>query len=227
MIVGFSMLLHVYAMYFVNKVIIFTIVVLCIMDIALQSIYTDLSSSGGYGGINRLYREARKRGIAVTQSAVRQFLQREKEYTLQKPSRHRFPREKTKTLGIDFIHQTDTMDMVKFYWWNNHFKYIILIVDVLSRFVWVMAVKNKRGPTMASAFKTIYDQAKHRSPVLLLSDKGTEIQNSNVRATMKGFGTTLVHVNNKDTKASMAERAIRTIKTLLYRYMQRHSTKVY
>ena len=63
--------------------------------------------------------------------------------------------------------------MVKFEKWNDGNKYILLVIDVFSKFVWLRSLKNKSGPSVAMAFQDIFETS-NRTPSRLVSDKGQE-----------------------------------------------------
>ena len=65
----------------------------------------------------------------------------------------------------------DLIDIVKFDKWNNGKKYILLILDVFSKFVWLPSFKNKSGSSVAVAFKDIFETSNRTTP-RLVSDKG-------------------------------------------------------
>ena len=54
---------------------------------------------------------------------------------------------------------------------NDNHKYILTVVDELSKFAWVVSIKDKSGKTITEAFELILSSIK---PKLLLVDKGLE-----------------------------------------------------
>ena len=67
----------------------------------LECIYTDPSSPGSFGGVQRLYREARKQKINITKKQVENWLKRHLSYTLHKPAIKHFKRNKTTVFYIN------------------------------------------------------------------------------------------------------------------------------
>ena len=61
----------------------------------LKAIYEDPSQSGSFGGLEALYTEAKRRGIKVTRQNVKKWLIKRQSYTLHKPARKKFKRNKT------------------------------------------------------------------------------------------------------------------------------------
>jgi hypothetical protein len=77
------------------------------MESILKSIYNDISSPGGYAGIDALHREARKRGHIVSMEDVVKFLQGQTTYTLFKPRKLKYARSATIPLGYFSDAQAD------------------------------------------------------------------------------------------------------------------------
>ena len=54
-----------------------------------------------------------------------------------------------------------------------------MIIDVFSKFGWIVPLKNKTGETVAGAFKTVFKG--NRLPKFLWTDKGKEFYNKNLK----------------------------------------------
>lgn len=124
-------------------------------------------------------------------------------------SRKNFPRRKTRIFGWGELMAGDLCDMRKFQSKNKHFKYILLLIDVFSRYVHCVALKKKNSQTMHDAFKKIF---KKKKPKLLWTDRGTEFYNKKVKELLAKKKIKLYHTYNNKIKSTFAERAIRTIK---------------
>ena len=59
--------------------------------------------------------------------------------------------------------------------YNKGFKYLLTCIDVLSRYSWVIPLKDKTRKTLVAAFATIFESGQR--PVHLQTDKGTEFTN--------------------------------------------------
>ena len=60
---------------------------------------------------------------------------------------------------------------------NKGYKFLLTCIDVFSKFVWVVPLKNKSGETLVNGFQSVLDLG--RSPEKLQTDKGTEFLNRN------------------------------------------------
>ena len=48
--------------------------------------------------------------------------------------------------------------MQQFSKWNNGYKYLLMIIDVFSKFGWIVPLKNKKGETVAKAFSRVFKE---------------------------------------------------------------------
>ena len=98
---------------------------------------------------------------------------------------------------------------------NKHYSYILLLIDCFTRRVWTVPMKNKSADCAYAAFKSIFDDLT-RFPVNLVTDDGKEFFNSEVQSLFLLHGINHYSTPSKSkSKASLAERAIRTIKQRL------------
>ena len=71
----------------------------------LTNVYYDPRRSGGLGGVERLYNDIKKEGkYDVSKGVICTWLMGEDTYTLHKPARRRFKRNRVITGGIDDYH---------------------------------------------------------------------------------------------------------------------------
>ena len=186
------------------------------MDEALKKLYYAPGDSGSYGGIERLYRRAKETRVPhVTRDAVRDFLGKQQAYTLHRPARRHFPRNRTYVGKIDQQWQADLADMVGLQRDNDRQRYILTVIDVFSKFAWATAVPNKDGATVTEAFRTVLERASPRKPERLHTDKGKEFFNKDFAALMKQRGINHF-ATDSDQKAAVVERFNRTLKTRLW-----------
>ena len=78
----------------------------------LEQISRTPGDSGALGGAERLYRRAKELNVPeVTRAAVADYLHGQQAYTLYKPARRKYKRNKTFVAGIDAQWQADLADM--------------------------------------------------------------------------------------------------------------------
>ena len=76
---------------------------------------------------------------------------------LHKPIKRRFPKRRVILYGIDKIWSADLVEIGKFSKWNEGVKYILMVIDVFSKYGWIRPLKDKKGQSVADAFKSIFD----------------------------------------------------------------------
>ena len=117
--------------------------------------------------------------------------------------------------GIDQQWQMDLADMQSMQKFNDGYRYLLVCIDVFSKYAWVAPLKNKKGSSLVEAFKIIL--ASGRKPEKIITDQGTKFFNKYFKALLKDEDIELYNRYN-ETKASVVERLIRTLKTRMWRY---------
>lgn len=186
----------------------------------LQKIYYDLAHPAGYSGLQSLVSASK-----LKPKTVKKWLSGENTYTLHKPRKNTFPRRRTIVSGIRDTFQADLVSVQNLARYNNGFQYFLTVIDVFSRYAWVIPIKNKKGSTIATAFDDLFSSEENR-PRKLHTDLGSEFYNAHVKLILDKYGISLYSVHS-DTKASLVERFNRTIKGRLYRYFFKRNTYHY
>jgi hypothetical protein len=60
--------------------------------------------------------------------------------------------------GIDDQWSADLMDLVKFAKYNDGYRYILVVIDVFSKYLWLRKLKDNKGESVAKAFETIFKE---------------------------------------------------------------------
>ena len=79
---------------------------------------------------------------------------------LHKPIRRKFKRCRVLVNGIDKIWAADLVDMQAFSKFNGGIKYLLAVINVFSKYGWLIPLKDKTGKSVASALKTIFKDGK-------------------------------------------------------------------
>ena len=180
-----------------------------------------------FGGLDTLYKSARKELPSITRKDVEKFLEEQSSYTLHKITPKRFPRRKILSPKPGVIASCDLADVSLLSRENSGYKYILFFIDVFSRFAQAVPIKKKDGVTIANALNHILNSGHFNNLRRLNTDEGCEFYNNRVKEVLKNKGITLYSVSSREIKASLAERLIRTIKGKMYRYMSHYNTKKY
>ena len=190
----------------------------------MEALYYDPNNPASYGGVNSLLRAARKQNF--TQRQVINWLRSQDTYTLHKPARKRFPRNRYIVFGPNELWQADLNDMRGISEHNNGVNYLLTVIDVFSKMLWVKPLKRKTGFEVSNAFKQIFTNGTN-VPKCLQSDKGTEFTGSTVGKLFKHYKIKYVTTQNPDIKAAVVERVNRTLKTRMWRYLTHKNTLKY
>ena len=101
---------------------------------------------------------------------------------------------------------------------NEEVNFLLLVIDIFSKYGWIKPLKNKKGETVANALKTIF---KERKPEKLWTDKGREFYNKDVKELIELYST------ENEEKSSIVERWIRTMKEKMWKYFTDNNTYNY
>jgi hypothetical protein len=132
---------------------------------------------------------------------------------LHKPALKNYPRRKVTLKGLDDLYQADLVEMKPYGNVNHGFKYILTVINCLSKFAFAVPLKNKSGSQVAEALAPIF--AKHKIKNLQ-TDQGTDFFNSHVKALTKKYKINHYHTFT-ELKASIIERLNRTLKSKMYK----------
>ena len=104
-------------------------------------------------------------------------------------------------------------------------KYILTVIDVLSKYAWAEPIKTKTGEHFVKAFEKIFK--KGRKPETFNTDKGTEFINRKFQTFLKNKHNIRFFTTQNETKASILERFNRTLKTKMWKYFTANNTLKY
>ena len=137
---------------------------------------------------------------------------------LHKPVKRKFNKRRVLVSGIDKIWAADLADMTALSKDNEGVNFLLLVIDIFSKYGWIVPLKNKKGETVANALKTIF---KERKPEKLWTDKGREFYNKDVKDLVELYST------ENEEKSSIVERWIRTMKEKMWKYFTDNNTYNY
>lgn len=182
----------------------------------LRKLYYTPGNPGAFGGPEKLYQAVKQDGkYKIGRIRIRQFLNNEDPYSLMKPIRRSFPRSNVVVDTIDSMWDGDLADVTNISSQNDGYKFLLVLIDIFSRFLFIVPLKNKQHQNITDALKSVFKTG--RKPRTLRTDKGSEFKNRWVKAFWKKEGVHTIYTQN-ETNANYAERVIRTMKNLMYRY---------
>lgn len=122
--------------------------------------------------------------------------------------------------------EIDLADMRKWKSYNDNYAYILLCIDVLSKFVFAELLRDKTAKSVAAALERIFERSGNRLPLVIQGDKGNEFLGSLTQKVLKKWGIVYRKTKN-DVKGSVIERFIRTVKERIWRYFTHRYTMRY
>ena len=107
---------------------------------------------------------------------------------------------------------------------NKGFRFLLCVIDIFSKYGWVVPLKGKKGGSIVNAFQKILKKS-DRKPDKIWVDKGSEFYNSSFKKWLKDNDIEMYSIHN-ERKSVVAERCIRTLKAKIYKYMTSVSKNV-
>jgi len=125
----------------------------------------------------RLAATAAKKGKPKSADVSRAWLEKQDAYTLHRSVRKRFARNPYTVYNVMDVWECDLIDVQACAKYNDNYRYILSVIDVFSKYLHLIPIKTKSGPSVASAFRSIFDDPKYSTgcrPIWVRTDKGKE-----------------------------------------------------
>ena len=180
----------------------------------LQRLYRD--GKAAYGSMKNL-----QKASGLSKKKVAYFLHSKDSYTKYRHATRHFKRLPAFAKRINEIWCLDLAFMDKLSDTNNGVKYLLVCVDVFSRFVRVQPMKSKYSTDAVVAFKKML--RKKSMPAKVWVDQGTEFSGEFRKFCMDK--KIKIYSTRSETKAAVAERAIKSLKNIIYCYMEENGDK--
>ena len=144
---------------------------------------------------------------------------------LHKPIIRKFKKGKVYSGFKDNIWGADLADMQLISKFNKGYRFLLCVIDIFSKYAWVVPLKDKKGVSIVNAFQKILKESE-RKPNKIWVDKGSEFYNSSFKKLLKHKSIEMYSIHNEGNSV-VAERFITTLKTNIYKYMTSVSKNVY
>ena len=175
----------------------------------LQRRYTQ--GAAAYGSVRNLAKASR-----LPVSKVRQFLHSKDSYTKFTLAAQKFKRMRAFARFRNEVWCMDLAYVDKLAKENNGVKYLLVLQDLFDRTVNAKGMKTKDSQETVKSFSSMI--TKRSRPKKIWVDKGTEFAGAFKKfCAAEGIQ---VYSTMSETKAAFAERTIRSLKNILYRYME-------
>src|SRR2546430_1464442 len=113
------------------------------LDEYLTQVYYTTHHPAGFSGINKLYQHAKQRFPRVSLNRIKSWLLRQPVYRRHKFIRRKFLRVPVIGYYRDHLWQADLADVKNLKTDNDNIKFILVVVDALSRYAFAEPVRNK------------------------------------------------------------------------------------
>ena len=107
---------------------------------------------------------------------MEEWLNSQLAYTLHKPIRLNFKTRPVVVHQIDEQWQINLVDVSKLSKHNDGFKFIMVVIHILSKYEWLKPLKPKHGIAVKNALEHIFSET-IRHPRVIQTGKGTEFFN--------------------------------------------------
>ncbi|GFY34503.1 uncharacterized transposon-derived protein F54H12.3 [Trichonephila clavipes] len=109
--------------------------------------YENPEVPNSFRGVEALHRSVKGK---YSKKDVKHCLLQKDAYTLHKPVRHKFQRNRVFVSDIDRQFQADLVDMQSLAEFNKGYKYLLTCIDLFSKFAWAVPLKDKFGKSLKS-----------------------------------------------------------------------------
>lgn len=183
----------------------------------LKRIYTTPGHPASFCGPEKLRQITKKEGLfKISRDDIRKFLEAQDVYTVNRHVRRRFARNKIIAHGVNDQYDMDLCDLSRLAKFNKNVTFLLVVVDVFSRFAFVRPLKNKSAESVLKALESIFKG--DNLPRRIRSDRGKEFQNALARKFFESKGIKHYFASSP-LKCQIVERLNQSLKQLIYRYL--------
>ena len=112
------------------------------------------------------------------------------------------------------------VEMQQFSKWNGGYRYVLMVLDLFSKYGWIVPLKDKKGETVTQAFYSRPSSMRAVNHNIYGLIKGRNII-TNTKELLKNYNITL-HSTENEEKSSICERWNHTIKTKMWKQFTQH-----
>ena len=177
-----------------------------------------------YPSKQKLYALTKLEGVKATLKEIQQFLDKQHAQQI-------FSKKIKQKAGhiVSFQpeerFQMDIVDMSNFSMKNQGYNWILMLIDIFNRKLYAYLLPNKNKESLFKALTQFFD--KHH-PEIITSDNDTGFKSDMIKKLMEKNETINHMVEPNDHKAlGIVDRAIQTIKNVIYKYMKHENTTSY
>ena len=181
----------------------------------LKSIYYNPNHPAGYTGAATVYNAVKQEGkYKITLKKIKHWLADQDSYATFKPARKTFARPKVIVSAKDQMWDCDCLSMKYYTDDNKEYSYILVCIDVFTRFLFTKPLKALRGVLVRDAYTEIF--LLNEEPKTIRTDHGSEFVNQVMKSFFKE--KRIKHyLTSNEIKTSHGERVIQTLRMRIAR----------
>jgi hypothetical protein len=115
--------------------------------------------------------------------------------------------------------ESDLIDIQNFSRYNDKYKYLLSVIDVFSKFLYIVPLKAKTCTAVASAFRSIIAKYSHRRPIWGTTDRGKQFLNRSIHDMLKKEGIQFQVYRDPNVKCPVVKRSHPSTRYKVYKYM--------
>ena len=127
---------------------------------------------------------------------------------LHKPIIKKFKKRKLQSSFIDSIWGGDLVDMQLISKFNKGIHFLLCVIDVFSKYAWVIPLKDKKGITITNPFQNFLHESK-RKPNKIWVNKSSKFYDSSMKSWLEKKDIEMY--STYEEKSVITERFIRTL----------------
>ena len=144
---------------------------------------------------------------------------------LRKPVIIKFKKRKVYSSFTNNIWGVDLADKQSISKYNKGIKYLLCVIDLFSKYVWVILIKDKKGTSIVNAFKRILSDSNRKSNKIEV-DQGSEFYNKFFKDFLE-INKIKIYSTHNEGKSVVAERFIWTLKNKIFKHVSAISKSIY
>ena len=109
--------------------------------------------------------------------------------------------------------------------YNDNYAYLYVVIDVLTKFLWVEMMLDKTMANSTKAFEKILSRSDGRQPECLQMDRGSEFAGTTFQRFLKSPGIRCRFTRDPYVKAAVVEGVNRSLHMRIYRYLTHTNSK--
>jgi len=194
------------------------------INLLLTKYYFDIKEPTSFQSSSKLHKLIKSDISDIKLNEIKNWLLKQKTYGVHQTFHKYFKRNPIVSKYIDHNWHVDLIE-ISHPSTNSNYRYILMVIDNLSKYGWAEKLKNKSTNTVLKAFKKIGRKSK-RKPTILTTDAGKEFTNIKFKNFLKK--NKIKHLVARDaSKAAVVERWNRTIKEKINKYSTHNKTNRY